>query len=413
MSVPSDQIEEITRVVLRVIQEHRPAATSTNWRSGLWNWAKANPTPTLALIGVVGLVIALAILHVGPWAVAAKIAADYREAQQRGDLIEEHLNLGNRFLGAQELDAARAEFEEALKVEPTNVEAQRGLFRATVFEPIVRRGYDPAIAQMRLRFLLQQDADDAHAHAFLGDVYMEQFDFAQALEQYRAALKKDNSLAHAYGGAGLAYSFQNMSNDAVEMYRRALKFAPSSQIYRNNLAYEFFRMGRYEESKREYDHVLRSDPSYLLSYNVASNVYRITGDLETARRYQEYLVRLFADPQIRALERNGSWWAFRTETQRVTAVDPGAVYLVEYKEKRAYALLNLALTAHLQRDTGEARSAALHARRAQLTAEQARSIRTVILFDTALLTKERTEYAATVRAFRKIILSDFGLQEND
>jgi tetratricopeptide (TPR) repeat protein len=412
MSVPPDRVEEITRVVLRVIEEHRPPPQRAGPAARFWGWLRDHPTLPLAFLGFLLVVLmARAFFGVGFWAIASQVAGDYKETQQRQDLIDEHLDLGDRFLGAGELVAAREEFQQALKLEATNVDARRGLLRATVFDPIVKGDYNPAIVEMRLEFLLDLDEDDADAHAFLGDVDAEQFDYDQALAHYETARKKDPDLPHAYAGFAIVYGLRDQSGRAAEMYRRALELAPSAPIYRSNLAYELFRTRRYKAAIREYEHVISQDPVLMPAYNELASTYRAHGDLANARRYQEHLLRLFTDKDALAAERNGGYWSLRTKLPRRKTDeprDPGAVSLYTFPEKRAYSLLSFALTAYLEGDFAAARRSARLARRIPLNPTQAEGVRSVILFDVALVAKEMDFLARDARRFATAVVGTFG-----
>jgi len=46
-----------------------------------------------------------------------------------------------------QLDAAKNEFDEALKLDPLNLSARKGLFKSELFKPIVEGDYDPEIME--------------------------------------------------------------------------------------------------------------------------------------------------------------------------------------------------------------------------------------------------------------------------
>jgi Tfp pilus assembly protein PilF len=408
MSIPPERIEEVTRVVLRVMEEYRrPDAPARPWWR-LWNWFAEHATAGLAVLAAIFLAFALIYNHVGPRAVADKVTGDYQEAQDRRDLIEQHVELGERFLGSEQETAATAEFEKALEIDSTNVDAQRGLSRATLFAPISQGDYDPAVTIIRLLSLLDEDSGDAHAHAFLGDVYREEFRYELALREYEAALNADPELPHAWAGRGLVYSFQGKSQLAVKNFRAAQDLDRPSQAYKQYLASELLWLGRYDETKtaeakRLLEQIIAEDPDFILAWLVAAKAYRATNDLITARDYLEDVIFVsFADPEIRSLDRNADDWYFRTNLKGEFD------YLRSNREKLAYSLLQLALTAYLQGDRGVATRTARRARGMDLFDFEAASVREMLLLDMTILARTNTGYAPTVRLFRRRLLGDFG-----
>jgi hypothetical protein len=59
------------------------------------------------------------------------VADNQREAN--GKILQHHVDLGNSLFGDGEMRGAESEFREALKLDGTNLEAERGLFKASIF----------------------------------------------------------------------------------------------------------------------------------------------------------------------------------------------------------------------------------------------------------------------------------------
>jgi tetratricopeptide (TPR) repeat protein len=402
-----DLAEKVTRSVLGTIEAERQAAENRESANALvrgltFGWEHL--TRIILAVGLILLAVALVVHGVSPTSILGKIVADYKEAQDRGQLVSGHIKLGNEFFNIDELEAAGAEFEEALQLEPTNPDAQRGGFKVRLFESISQHDYDPAVAERRLRFLLDEDRDDPAAHAFLADIYLVRFDFANALKEYDTALTKNPSFAHAYLGKGNVFDLQDMADDALKMYRRAARLAPSNQLYLNNVAYQLFRLGRYREALTRYTELLQLDARVMLPYYVAANAYRLLGDLETARRYQQTVVKLLTDKQARDLRRNKTPWFFHTAESRATTSRGSVTFLTDYRTKTYYARVSLALTSYLRGDERGARDELARARRLALDPDQRAAVRQIILFDVALLGKVRKELAGPAEQFARTVL---------
>lgn len=72
-------------------------------------------------------------------------------------MVKHHVDLGNALFGDGEMRGAEAEFKEALKVDPTNLDAQRGLFKASIFDEVDddtnTRVASPVVVLSRIREL--------------------------------------------------------------------------------------------------------------------------------------------------------------------------------------------------------------------------------------------------------------------
>jgi hypothetical protein len=92
-----------------------------------------------------------------------------RKAEQetyKKKITEYHLELGNTFLDLRQVAAAKIEFQTVLKLDPINKEAQRGLFKSEIFEPIQEEHYDPEIVKRRLDMVLKDDPSDNMLYYF-------------------------------------------------------------------------------------------------------------------------------------------------------------------------------------------------------------------------------------------------------
>jgi tetratricopeptide (TPR) repeat protein len=397
-----DRVEEITRRVLEFLSSYEPRARPDRLRSFV-SAIGENLGIAIALGTVILLAIGFLAYGISPTTVIGEVVADYRDAQEREQLVLEHIELGNRFLDVEQLKAARTEFKEALKLDPTNVDAQRGLFKTNVFEPVVKRQYDPEVVELRLKSLLREEPDDPNAHAFLGDIYWAQGYPDRALTQYDRAIEEAPTFAHAYAGKGFVYDVQNRSEQALEMFQRALELSPWNRVYRDNLAYLLFSAGRYRDAFDQYDRLSRVDPNLVSSYIGLGNTYRVLGDLPNARFYQAYAVELLLKRSIQTLELNSRSWFYHTKLsppEEGAPLDGDIVWLDGFHEKQWYGMVNLAFTHFLQ---GHERRASVMMDRANgldLDAGRIRDIRRIVLFDIRLQIRETKGFRLACEAFR-------------
>ncbi|MFN2615524.1 MAG: tetratricopeptide repeat protein [Thermoleophilaceae bacterium] len=382
----------------------------------------ANPFRTFAgVFSLLLVILGLIIFAISPVTLVESAVDKYKAAQERDDLVEQHVELGDQFLSVEQIDAARAEYRRAIELDSTDPAARRGLFKATVFEPISRHEqFDPEVVEMRLQHLLDRDPGDADALAFLGDTAFGRNDYTNALAWYDQALHEDHHLAHAYSGKGIVLDLQGKPQDAARMFEAALKESRFNPRYRSNLAYQYYRLGRYKDSVKLYQQALGTDPRALILYNEVSSVFRLRGQLDQAHQAGRRLLTLMGDRAVRRLKRNGGQWFLHTASVKPSRLAGGggqpktspnvgsnvadAIFLNDFSQKRYYALLNLSLTSFVRSDEGEARTEAREARRIRLEPLDARAIRGLVAYDAKLLGRKRPKLAASSRLFRRAIL---------
>jgi tetratricopeptide (TPR) repeat protein len=174
-----------------------------------------------------------------------------------------HVNLGNTFARAGELDSAEAQYREALRIEPDQVEALHNLGGI-----LLQRG-DPhgAAAKYRAAIRLRPDYTDAHLHL------------------------------------GIALDFTGATRAALGHYERAARLDPDSHRAQEHLAGALARIGEDAEAARRYRRALGLRPdsleaahslAWLLSTSPDASVRDGREALALARRCAEALG--FGDP---------------------------------------------------------------------------------------------------------------------
>jgi tetratricopeptide (TPR) repeat protein len=396
--------KQITEAVLGAIEADRRAADQ---RGGSTKRLFRKAKPVIdnlgragLLLGVILVLLGFALYRINPKSVLDKAVSDYIETQNREELVRGHINLGTTFLRTDAFEAANSEFEDALNLDPTNPEAQGGLFKVRLFESISRKDYDPSVAEKRLEFLISQDRRDAAAHTFRGDLHLQSGEYDLALREYGTALKSDPSFAHARLGEGNVYDLQGKLRKALGAYMGAVKLAPSNQIYLNNVAYQRFRLGDYRGALVDYDRLQRLDVRFMLPYYVAAAAYRLLDELRISQLYQEAVLKLLKDPNARSLGRNQTSWFFHTTEPGAPAA---AFYLTNYAAKTYYARLSLALTAYLLGNEHRSRQEIVRARRLVLDPADRDAVRRIILFDVALLGRKTTHGPAAERFVQTLL----------
>lgn len=188
-----EQSEAIRRVVRAVLAEEKQTAlTNRGTVQQLLDMIKMYWPLILALVSV-------SVALVAWWKLGVSPMESYREMQQRKrqreyqqELARHHIELGNDFLNVGQPKAAAAEFNHAKELDSYNPDADLGLLKVSVFEPVAEKEYDPEVAQRRIQGVLNQHPNDTHAYAFMGDVFLE-IDRKSALRYYDLAIASDKT----------------------------------------------------------------------------------------------------------------------------------------------------------------------------------------------------------------------------
>ena len=137
--------------------------------------------------------------------------------------------------------AARAEFENALKLQDSFVAARYQLGIV-----LLASGYDGG-AETELIKVTQVEPQWASAHAALGAAYYGQGKFKEAIDAYRKAIEIDANNATALAGLGLARVGKG-DRDGIKEIERAIKADPNNALAHLNLAIAYSQ----SKSKRDW-----------------------------------------------------------------------------------------------------------------------------------------------------------------
>jgi tetratricopeptide (TPR) repeat protein len=393
------RLEEIVRAVVAALDAERTPPPSV-WRriGGSGAWVVKNAAGLLALGALLLIGIGLVARGINPLTVPDTLVEDYRQSQDRSELVDEHVAIGNDLLNIGQPEAAKKEFEAALALDESSSEASLGVFKTQLFEPIGRGGSDPAIYERRLLHLARKYPDDSHAAAYYADALVAGSALEDATTEYDRALGLDSANATAVVGKGIVEDLQNHPEQALAYYQQAEGLSPNTQAFVNNVAYQLFRLGRYDEAIAKYRQLLDNDDRFLLSYYILAQALRIQGDLESAAAYQRAALQLLADKEVSQLLRNSNWWLFHTSDVGAEAPAAGVVVRT-LDEKRYYAALSHALTLHVSGRSGAARAEVVRARKLGVDALDRNAIAGILAYDAQLLGAHQPQLAASGKAF--------------
>ncbi len=245
----------------------------------------------------------------------AKSACDTAASLNR-NISEVHSTLGLIYRGTGKKDEAVKSFQEALRLDPNNDTASRGL--AATYESLgdfqkAEATYRKAIAarpdywggyhDLGVFFYRRGDLDAAanefqreidlapenvRAYTDLGGIYYLQGRFDKARQQFQ----KSNNLqpnARAYSNLGTIAFFEQNYKDAAENLEQAVKFNDTDGRIWRNLGWSYYWSGRnvkamdaFRRAEAQFEEQLKVDPKDTGTMILLADCYSMTGEKERA-----------------------------------------------------------------------------------------------------------------------------------
>lgn len=138
--------------------------------------------------------------------------------------------------------------------------------------------------------------DDARAFAGLGNVYVDQGRFGDAVTAYQQAIKVKPDYGAAYLPLAFSLARMNRYPESIDVYQQSLKFDPSSPEVFNNLSFAYNHTDRYQEaidsSMRAIQLIGETGEAFKLGFQerneIRSYAYKNLGNaLNGLKRYDE------------------------------------------------------------------------------------------------------------------------------
>ncbi len=181
--------------------------------------------------------------------------AEYQQALRiKPDFYEPYNNLGNLLRKQGRTEDSLAEYRHALRLEPRYVLARYNLAVA-----LGQLGeVDEAIAEYHLALLMKPDYGDAHYN--LGIALGRQGRFAEACEEFSQAAQDQPDPAKAQYNWGFALAKQADFAQAVVHYRAALRLSPDFAAAHYGLGVALLQQGQRAGAIRELQVAVRLEP---------------------------------------------------------------------------------------------------------------------------------------------------------
>jgi tetratricopeptide (TPR) repeat protein len=408
----SERVEEATQTILRAVEtassqfwEANVKATSPKNRLvGTLTFVASTWVVFFAVVTLFTLLMGWALYGTSPLHSLERIA---HEQQQQGreeaqatakeEMGAYYVDLGNSLLNMGQAEAAQAEFEKALEVDPLNTEAHEGALQSDLFMYIQGENFDKGIAERKLDELLERYPNDPHLLTFMGDVFS-YYDNEEALKDYQRAVEIDPNNAYAYSGMSMIYYDEGKYDKNLEMAEKAYDLARWDSSLQHGYANALYAVGRYKDALAEYEDLTFWDWQYMWAYHDLAQLYRLTGDPESAQWAYEQFIDMLEDKEVTSLEKNQGAFTF------TTGPDSYPVYLYENPEFRYYAYYSVALTSYLSGRAGEAATYVDKARDIQIDPYVESEIERLMEYDIELLLEEQEQFKTRADGFRSTFL---------
>jgi TolB-like protein/class 3 adenylate cyclase/Flp pilus assembly protein TadD len=226
---------------------------------------------------------------------AELIAAEARRAEHSVhpdamDLVFQGRSCFNRGLIPDYMTQARRFFEQALALDPENIEAMVGLARVDqnlgASSMTDDRSAQLAAAETTITKVLSLAPKHASAHAILGAVEIFTKRAAQSIAEFEQALALDRNLARAHALIGLAKLFLGRSEETEPHVNEAFRLSPRDTFASEWLIYVGIakaQLGAYAEAVSWMRRGLDANRNYSIAHFHLGAALARLGELEQAR----------------------------------------------------------------------------------------------------------------------------------
>ncbi|WP_019501511.1 serine/threonine-protein kinase [Pseudanabaena sp. PCC 6802] len=167
---------------------------------------------------------------------------------------------GNSRIEAGRYTDARADFDEAIRLDPNSVDAQFGKTLTQAFQLNLDRKYPEAIAEFDKLIALQPNSGLALVGK--GNALFGQRQYDEALKAYDRATQVKPDLILGWTGRGLVLSNLKRYDEALAAYEQALKIKPDSTFALVSQGDTLRFKEQYQQAIPIYDKAIAINPNY-------------------------------------------------------------------------------------------------------------------------------------------------------
>jgi tetratricopeptide (TPR) repeat protein len=216
---------------------------------------------------------------------STKAAEDFTSGKERCEQVlstdqnsgEVHLALGELYSASGDIDAAKLEYLDALKLSPGNPDASIGLASVLVRQGNLQGGEELYLQSVR------ENPTYWKAHNSLGTHYFRHGMYNRAIESYSRVTQLVASNVVAFINLGAAQLYSGDFDGAFESWGRANELERNSGTL-SNLGTALYYAGRFEEALVRYQSAIDIDPvDHRLWGNLGDNLRLLPGRMDEAK----------------------------------------------------------------------------------------------------------------------------------
>ncbi|HEY1473595.1 MAG TPA: tetratricopeptide repeat protein [Pseudolabrys sp.] len=221
------------------------------------------------------------------------------------------VNRGAASWYAHKTQAAFADFNRAIALDPTNARAFRE--RSNAFRNVGQ--LDRALADANEAVRL--NPKDAKMFDNRGNVFNNNRQFDRAIADYDEALRLDPSFSLAFMDRGVAHYFKEEYQAAIQDYDESIKLDPKRSRAFTNRGAAYKKLGRNERALADESEAIKLDPLYPEYYDNRGLTYAENDDYDRAIADFNEAIRLA--PQANFLTNRGDSYNRKGELDRAIA----------------------------------------------------------------------------------------------
>jgi serine/threonine protein kinase/Flp pilus assembly protein TadD len=189
----------------------------------------------------------------GTWIAGARSACEH-SANLQHDLASGHACLGLVLDGTGKYEEAQKEYEDAVKLDPSDESLLTGL--AGVYEHLDR----PDDAEKTFQRVIALRPNWAGGYDRLGGFYFRGARYEQAADAYQHVIDLAPDGVSGYSNLGSVYVVQGRYEEALPVLERAQSIVPTNPLILSNIATAYFYLRRYSDAAQAFRKAVELDP---------------------------------------------------------------------------------------------------------------------------------------------------------
>jgi tetratricopeptide (TPR) repeat protein len=182
-----------------------------------------------------------------------------------------HNSLGTILTKQNKFEQAEEELKKALGYKP-----ELSVYVHIHLAELYLAQGDTSKAKKELDLALKLESGISDIHRLLGDIYMNQGNINQAIEEYSRMPDKDvkkSTVIIKHLNIGKAYFEQGKYEKAIEMYRKAIKIQPKNATVHSNIGVVYLNQNKLDEAEKEFKKAISLDSKLTKAYRNLGVVY--------------------------------------------------------------------------------------------------------------------------------------------